>query len=148
MKANKKFINREEKAVSAVIGVILMVSITVAISATIYVYISGMSGGIATKTSKLVMNLYSQDDASNTVIWLISGVEGEAIIDTSYSAVLLNFSGQPDNATITFNEVNNLGYLNEGDTFTIEASTDGYYTFLISETTSGATIYKSVLLKY
>ena len=40
MKANRKF--KEEKAVSAVIGVILMVAITVAIAATVFVYVSGM----------------------------------------------------------------------------------------------------------
>ena len=40
MKANRKFKN--EEAVSAVIGVILMVAITVAIAATVYVYVSGM----------------------------------------------------------------------------------------------------------
>jgi len=34
----------EEEAVSAVIGVILMVAITVAIAATVYVYVSGMLG--------------------------------------------------------------------------------------------------------
>lgn len=44
MKANKKF-KEEEEAVSAVIGVILMVAITVAIAATVYVYVSGMLGG-------------------------------------------------------------------------------------------------------
>ena len=43
MKANRKFIEGEE-AVSAVIGVILMVAITVAIAATVYVYVSGMLG--------------------------------------------------------------------------------------------------------
>jgi len=43
MKANRKFIE-EERAVSAVIGVILMVAITVAIAATVYVYVSGMIG--------------------------------------------------------------------------------------------------------
>jgi flagellin-like protein len=44
MKANRKFVEDEE-AVSAVIGVILMVAITVAIAATVYVYVSGMLGG-------------------------------------------------------------------------------------------------------
>ncbi|MDG6229797.1 MAG: type IV pilin N-terminal domain-containing protein [Candidatus Thermoplasmatota archaeon] len=34
----------EDEAVSAVIGVILMVAITVAIAATVYVYVSGMIG--------------------------------------------------------------------------------------------------------
>jgi len=43
MKANRKFKENEE-AVSAVIGVILMVAITVAIAATVYVYVSGMMG--------------------------------------------------------------------------------------------------------
>jgi flagellin-like protein len=43
MKANRKFREAEE-AVSAVIGVILMVAITVAIAATVYVYVSGMIG--------------------------------------------------------------------------------------------------------
>lgn len=44
MKANRKFVEGED-AVSAVIGVILMVAITVAIAATVYVYVSGMLGG-------------------------------------------------------------------------------------------------------
>ena len=44
MKANRKY-KESEEAVSAVIGVILMVAITVAIAATVYVYVSGMIGG-------------------------------------------------------------------------------------------------------
>jgi flagellin-like protein len=48
MKANRKFIEDEE-AVSAVIGVILMVAITVAIAATVYVYVSGMMGSPSTE---------------------------------------------------------------------------------------------------
>jgi hypothetical protein len=42
MKANKKFIEADEYAVSADIGVILMLAITVAIAATIYVYVGRM----------------------------------------------------------------------------------------------------------
>ena len=64
MKANRKFIEKEA-GVSAVIGVILMVAITVAIAATVYVYVSGMIGGTATKTSTLSMNTFSQDDGNN-----------------------------------------------------------------------------------
>ena len=149
MKANKKFINGEEEAVSAVIGVILMVAITVAIAATVYVYVSGMIGGTATKTSTLSMNLFSQDDASQTRIWLISGIEGEAILNTSYNSVLLNASGAADiGAVITFNEVTGPGYVNAGDTFTVVASGDGYFTFMLSDTATGSTIYKSPSAKY
>ena len=148
MKANKKFINGEEEAVSAVIGVILMVAITVAIAATVYVYVSGMIGGTATKTSTLSMNLFSQDDAINTRIWLVSGIEGEAILNTSYNAVVLNASGGVDAATITFNEVTGAGYVNAGDTFTVVTSGDGYFTFMLSDTATGSTIYKSPQAKY
>lgn len=43
MKANRKFLDRKE-AISAVIGVILMVAITVAIAATTFLYFTGMLG--------------------------------------------------------------------------------------------------------
>ena len=49
MKSNKKFIE-EDEAVSAVIGVILMVAITVAIAATVYVYVSGLAGSPGSDT--------------------------------------------------------------------------------------------------
>ena len=54
MKANRKFVEDEE-AVSAVIGVILMVAITVAIAATVYVYVSGMLGGGVQSTPAVSM---------------------------------------------------------------------------------------------
>ncbi len=53
MKANRKFISNDDEAVSAVIGVILMVAITVAIAATVYVYVSGMIGGTQKQTPTL-----------------------------------------------------------------------------------------------
>ena len=56
MKANRKFIEGDERAVSAVIGVILMVAITVAIAATVYVYVSGMLGGGAQKAPSMAFN--------------------------------------------------------------------------------------------
>jgi len=56
MKANRKFIEGDERAVSAVIGVILMVAITVAIAATVYVYVSGMIGGTQNKAPSMAFN--------------------------------------------------------------------------------------------
>jgi len=55
MKANRKFIEADERAVSAVIGVILMVAITVAIAATVYVYVSGMIGTGSQSTPTISM---------------------------------------------------------------------------------------------
>jgi len=63
MKANRKFKDGEE-AVSAVIGVILMVAITVAIAATVYVYVSGMIGGTQEQTPTMACTVSS---GSNTI---------------------------------------------------------------------------------
>ena len=94
------------------------------------------------------MILFSQNDATNTKIWLVSEIEGEAILNTSYNAVLLNASGGVDGATFTFNEVTGPGYVNAGDTFTVVASADGYFTFMLSYIATGDTIYKSASTKY
>lgn len=69
MKANRKFVEREE-AVSAVIGVILMVAITVAIAAAVYVYVSGMISG-TTKHTPTVSAIV--DHSANTIT--ITGAE-------------------------------------------------------------------------
>jgi len=69
MKANRKFRDGEE-AVSAVIGVILMVAITVAIAATVYVYVSGMigTGGDTTPT----LQFTKVDQATTETLTVIS----------------------------------------------------------------------------
>jgi len=149
MKANRKFIEGEEEAVSAVIGVILMVAITVAIAATVYVYVSGMIGGTTAKASTLSMNTFSFDDSAQQRIWLVSGIEGEAVSDSSYSWALLNASGaNATGATCLFNEVTGSGYVNAGDTFSVTAPADGYYVFMLTDEASGQTIYKSSTSKY
>ena len=63
MKANKKFVC-EEEAVSAVIGVILMVAITVAIAATVYVYVSGMIGTSPETTPSIQ---FTKDSSAKTL---------------------------------------------------------------------------------
>ena len=77
MKANRKFIDGEE-AVSAVIGVILMVAITVAIAATVYVYVSGMMGGGSSATPTMAMNVDNANDKFTVV---------SAEVDVSWSDV-------------------------------------------------------------
>lgn len=61
MKSNRKF-KQEDEAVSAVIGVILMVAITVAIAATVYVYVSGMIGTSPQQTPNMQL---VKDDTNN-----------------------------------------------------------------------------------
>jgi flagellin-like protein len=64
MKANRKFVEADDRAVSAVIGVILMVAITVAIAATVYVYVSGMIGGTKNQTPNVAC---TTDSTANKV---------------------------------------------------------------------------------
>jgi flagellin-like protein len=64
MKANRKFREADDRAVSAVIGVILMVAITVAIAATVYVYVSGMIGGTKNQTPNVAC---TTDSTSNRI---------------------------------------------------------------------------------
>ena len=67
MKANRKFVEGEE-AVSAVIGVILMVAITVAIAATVYMYVSGMIGGGLQSTPTITMTATPNEARTGAMI--------------------------------------------------------------------------------
>jgi flagellin-like protein len=68
MKSNTKSRQPDNRAVSAVIGVILMVAITVAIAATVYVYVSGMIGGAKDQ----VANIACITDSSTNRITITS----------------------------------------------------------------------------
>ncbi len=75
MKSNSKSKEQIKLAVSAVIGVILMVAITVAVSATVYVYVSGMFGGVKDHTASVACitdsstNRITITSASVNLIW-------------------------------------------------------------------------------
>jgi len=149
VKSNRKFIGDDYKAVSAVIGVILMVAITVAVAGTIYYYISGLSDLPVKHTSSLSMNVYSRDDLNNETIWFVSGLSGAAIKDGSYETSLVNQNGTRDfGATIVKQETTGDGYVNTGDTFIVTASQDGYYIFILTDKSGGSAIFKSSLSKY
>ncbi|MBN2066188.1 MAG: type IV pilin N-terminal domain-containing protein [Candidatus Thermoplasmatota archaeon] len=61
MKRIRKFFEKGD-AVSAVIGVILMVAITVAIAATVYVYVSGMLSPVPTAAPNITGTVKTVDD--------------------------------------------------------------------------------------
>jgi flagellin-like protein len=92
MKANRKFIEGDERAVSAVIGVILMVAITVAIAATVYVYVSGMIGG----TQKSGPKISWVPDVSTHTLQITKGAVGFPYCGTATSANLIFRTGSTD----------------------------------------------------
>ena len=95
MKANRKFVEGNEEGVSAVIGVILMVAITVAIAATVYVYVSGMIGGGQEAAPNVA---FSKTSDKITVSKADSGLDWNDFI-VSYDATLtaVRFNGGAGN---------------------------------------------------
>ena len=98
MKANIKFIEGDERAVSAVIGVILMVAITVAIAATVYVYVSGMLGGTQNKAPNMAFNKQTTPtkgltlvSADNGLLWTDFTITGGAITGSPASVTAGQF---------------------------------------------------------
>jgi len=98
MKANRKFIKdiKEEKAVSAVIGVILMVAITVAIAATVYVYVSGMIGGTQNKAPNLAFSKQTTPTKGLTLVSADSGLKW-----TDFTITGGTISGSPTPTAVT-----------------------------------------------
>ena len=98
MKANRKFVE-EKEAVSAVIGVILMVAITVAIAATVYLYVSGFFGGGLSNTPTVGLSA----EPSGTVCTINVGSPTASDIDwgdVEYTWVALgNATEMPQSST-------------------------------------------------
>jgi FlaG/FlaF family flagellin (archaellin) len=109
MKANRKFKQAEDDAVSAVIGVILMVAITVAIAATVYVYVSGMIGTSPQSTPEIT---FTKDEAKDRLIIAKSdGVtQWDDIAFKSDAAVTIVINGEA-NASSTGALTQNVQYI-------------------------------------
>ena len=98
MKANRKFVEGDE-AVSAVIGVILMVAITVAIAATVYVYVTGIVPQTSSSTENAGVTVTSTSDDR---IKVLLGSAGQNMPDAGYNssnnvAVFINGSAPAGN---------------------------------------------------
>ncbi|MCX6668039.1 MAG: type IV pilin [Euryarchaeota archaeon] len=153
MKANRKFINgiKGEKAVSAVIGVILMVAITVAIAATVYVYVSGMLPSSSNTTPTVSMT--AAQSLRNCTITMQTTTPTTAewrsiwytIVDATASIQILNGAAiDASHATVT---IPSTGSLSGGQIVIIRANgfgatspliTGHKYTFtLVFNVTSG-----------
>lgn len=109
MKANRKFIG-EERAVSAVIGVILMVAITVAIAATVYLYVSGMITGGSSITPTV-----SFSQVANNNYLMVSGVEHGPVKNNSVNITFTDANGNIVTKGDIINGTGSPNYLDAGD---------------------------------
>lgn len=91
MKANRKFIE-EQDAISAVIGVILMVAITVAIAAVTFVYFTGLMG--SPETEKENASVAVKNENAKIKLTLVSG--GKNLPSTGYAfsnSIIIRLNG-------------------------------------------------------
>jgi len=117
MKANRKFVEDGE-AVSAVIGVILMVAITVAIAATVYVYVSGITS--TEDESKLISAIQESTNDLSVTYKVTDADAGIAWANVEVSWI--NGSG-----SVTGDDTTS-GNIEVGDFFTITFDENGTYT--------------------
>jgi archaeal type IV pilus assembly protein PilA len=129
MKANRKFREGDERAVSAVIGVILMVAITVAIAATVYVYVSGMIGGTKNATPNIacttdsISHKITVATADNTIRWKDIVITTGATSWTLYSAGGTSLATSPT----TLAALSDTTYVSAGDYIVIVGTTGTSY---------------------
>lgn len=125
----RKLKRSNDSAVSPVIAVILMVAITVVLAATVYVWVSGFSGGgSAAKTISLASN-GPEDSAFERSYTIASATSGMKWQDVSFTV-----DGTPlyftTNATAADGEIRAAGeaadaVINAGDQITIDLLTSG-----------------------
>ena len=108
MQSKKYDFRQDNNAVSAVIGVILMVAITVAIAATVYVYTSQMMGGGTTIPMPSIT--FYKTESDNTLI-VIQGDPRINWIDINMTAT---------DGTNYFYDYSLTGTLNAGDTISFD----------------------------
>jgi flagellin-like protein len=128
MKANRKFKEADERAVSAVIGVILMVAITVAIAATVYVYVSGMIGGTKNQTPNVAATTDSTMDKV-TIATADANIRWKDVVITTssgftWSVHYANATAFATDAT-TLLAVSDTTYINAGDYIVLAGATPG-----------------------
>ena len=128
--------NRKRLGVSAVIGVILMVAITVAIAATVYVYVSGMISGPGQETPQVQFTIDSTADTL-TVSTADTGTDWDDLaIKTDSALATVQLNGEGNTVTVgtswigvdttDFGASTSLGAdITAGDYFTIAGAASG-----------------------
>ncbi len=91
MKANRKFLQNRDEAVSPVIAVILMVAITVVLAATVYVWVSGF--GAQSSNPAKTMSITSDGAIAESVFK--NYTVASATSGMKWSDVTLSLNGAP-----------------------------------------------------
>jgi hypothetical protein len=145
---NRHHCAHNDYAISVVMGIILMIAITVAIASTTYILICNISQASGSNPTVISLNLMINDDTKNCATWIVTNVEGPTLENGKINKFLMTDSGlHESNCTVDFQDLNNDGYVNVGDTYIVTVSTDDYYVFLITDPL-GAIVYRGNLFHY
>lgn len=84
MKANRKFLNGDDEAVSPVIAVILMVAITVVLAATVYVWVSGFGSNSSAPAKSMALTSDGAINLDNKTYTVASATPGMKWTDVTF----------------------------------------------------------------
>ena len=120
MKYFEKFL-KDERGVSAVIGVILMVAITVVMGAVIAGYAFGFIGGNTPKAPNVALLVIDSPTDNNSMLVKHSG--GESILANAWKGSLT--SGQESSANFTVQTQMGANAISTGTTLRVTTDTNG-----------------------
>lgn len=142
----RKLRRSNDSAVSPVIAVILMVAITVVLAATVYVWVSGFSGGgSAAKTISLSSN--GPEDSTTferayTVASATSGMKWQDLTFTVDGTALTFVTAAPADGEIQAGGEAATAVVNAGDQITIDLAASGSgSTLRVLDTQANSVIY-------
>jgi len=130
------------RGVSPVIAVILMVAITVVLSAVLYVTVQNIANKSASKLDTMGAKLQLNDDG-----WRIKVISGKLYNDTNVNWYITDPVGNLiGNATIAFNNINGNEWIDPGDSFFIP-DTNRQYRYYIFSLVSNENVVVNMELK-
>jgi flagellin-like protein len=116
-----KYSRLNDKAVSPVIAIILMVAITVVLASVLYVWVMNLADTDDTVERFPTINLSIIDDPAGDEI-KIKMTSGNPIEWTKYKMLIFNQSDNEDTATL----LTLTGQLNSGETMSFNSTTPGF----------------------
>jgi len=107
---------------------------------------------VLTTPTTLTMEIDNWNDSENSIVWSVTGIYGDPLGwgEGKFGYVLLDESGvdQIFYAAVWTNDTDQDAHVTVGDTFTIIAGSDGYYTWSIVHRTLEYAIYEGSETKY
>ena len=135
---------KDKRAVSPVVGVILMVAITIVLAATIYIWISSMSSPATAAPSINLRGEFEKDNGNYKLVLTVVSVQGDAIWEDLQVTYSVDGS---DPQPVDISSQNLGGLVQAGQQFEIDGLSGGQeVTVQIVHVPSNSVIYENTFL--